>query len=215
MRSVAPGMVIREVQRSVVSRYWTTVRAGALARSTRFVDHTQRVFATRHATHASATVARQTLRERTTHASATHVERRLFVESSRNSSRSSFTERRLHSHEQRVFRALSTATHRTREESSRSHVQLVRPAMLVWRTAPQAQAEMPHGAAHASPPMTFSRPAARSAAAQELAPEAPRRATQHPLRPGDLDPALLDRLTDDVIRRVEKRVRIERERRGL
>jgi len=31
----------------------------------------------------------------------------------------------------------------------------------------------------------------------------------------DLDPALLDRLTDDVIRRVERHVRIERERRGL
>jgi hypothetical protein len=31
----------------------------------------------------------------------------------------------------------------------------------------------------------------------------------------DLDPRLVDRLTDDVIRRVERRVRIERERRGL
>ena len=30
-----------------------------------------------------------------------------------------------------------------------------------------------------------------------------------------LDPALMDRLTDDVIRRVERRIRIERERRGL
>jgi hypothetical protein len=30
-----------------------------------------------------------------------------------------------------------------------------------------------------------------------------------------LDPALVDRLADDVIRRVERRVRIERERRGL
>jgi len=30
-----------------------------------------------------------------------------------------------------------------------------------------------------------------------------------------LDPVLLNRLTDDVIRRVEQRVRIERERRGL
>jgi hypothetical protein len=31
----------------------------------------------------------------------------------------------------------------------------------------------------------------------------------------DIDPRLMDRLTDDVIRRVERRVRIERERRGL
>jgi hypothetical protein len=30
-----------------------------------------------------------------------------------------------------------------------------------------------------------------------------------------LDPALVDRLTDDVIRQVERRVRIERERRGI
>jgi hypothetical protein len=30
-----------------------------------------------------------------------------------------------------------------------------------------------------------------------------------------LDPALVDRLTDDVIRRVEQRARIERQRRGL
>jgi hypothetical protein len=30
-----------------------------------------------------------------------------------------------------------------------------------------------------------------------------------------LDPALMDRLANDVIRRMEKRVRIERERRGL
>jgi len=31
----------------------------------------------------------------------------------------------------------------------------------------------------------------------------------------DFDPSLLNRLTDDVIRRVERRARIERERRGL
>ncbi|WP_460223190.1 hypothetical protein [Paraburkholderia terrae] len=31
----------------------------------------------------------------------------------------------------------------------------------------------------------------------------------------DVSPGLLDRLTDDVIRRVEQRVRIDRERRGL
>ena len=36
-----------------------------------------------------------------------------------------------------------------------------------------------------------------------------------PLRITQLDPALVDRLTDDVIRRVEQRARIERQRRGL
>ena len=35
------------------------------------------------------------------------------------------------------------------------------------------------------------------------------------VRMSDFEPGLMDRLTDDVIRRVERRVRIERERRGL
>ncbi|HEV8209501.1 MAG TPA: hypothetical protein VGP77_05245 [Vicinamibacterales bacterium] len=39
--------------------------------------------------------------------------------------------------------------------------------------------------------------------------------TRIPVRPGDFEPGVLDRLADDVIRRVERRVRIERERRGL
>jgi hypothetical protein len=36
-----------------------------------------------------------------------------------------------------------------------------------------------------------------------------------PVQPANLDPGFVDRLTDDVIRRVERRLRIERERRGL
>jgi hypothetical protein len=35
------------------------------------------------------------------------------------------------------------------------------------------------------------------------------------LHAASLDPALLERVTDQVISRVEKRVRIERERRGM
>jgi hypothetical protein len=35
------------------------------------------------------------------------------------------------------------------------------------------------------------------------------------LQAAQLDPGLVDRLTDDVIRRMEKRLRIERQRRGL
>jgi hypothetical protein len=30
-----------------------------------------------------------------------------------------------------------------------------------------------------------------------------------------LDPAMIDRLADDVMRRMERRIRIERERRGI
>jgi hypothetical protein len=35
------------------------------------------------------------------------------------------------------------------------------------------------------------------------------------LSPASFDPRLLDRLTDDVLRQVERRIRIERERSGL
>ena len=35
------------------------------------------------------------------------------------------------------------------------------------------------------------------------------------LQISDLDATVVERLTDDVIRRVERRVRIERERRGM
>jgi hypothetical protein len=35
------------------------------------------------------------------------------------------------------------------------------------------------------------------------------------VRYADFEPGLIDRLTNDVIHRVERRVRIERERRGL
>ena len=38
---------------------------------------------------------------------------------------------------------------------------------------------------------------------------------QATLRPQHLDPALIDRVTEDVIRRIDYRLRIERERRGL
>jgi hypothetical protein len=38
---------------------------------------------------------------------------------------------------------------------------------------------------------------------------------KHAVRLASLDPALVDRLADDVIRRVERRLRIERERRGI
>ena len=55
--------------------------------------------------------------------------------------------------------------------------------------------------------------AAANVATQQVALLAAKGAT--PERVTSLDPALIDRLADDVIRRVERHVRIERERRGL
>ncbi|HEX7153701.1 MAG TPA: hypothetical protein VF618_19595 [Thermoanaerobaculia bacterium] len=244
-RSFPPATVIRELRRSVMSRHWATDRVTTLAMSPRAASPTPRVFAARRAgVPVSAMTARQPFRLLTTHATATHVERRTLssvfttrranvpgsvqtthaerralFESVRKSATSSFserlTERRLSSHETRVFRTHSSATHRIREESARSGVQLVRPAVLVWRSAAQAQRESARETSFTNPLPAPSRPSARAAAAQEPAPDAPRRAAQRALQAGDLDPALLDRLTDDVIRRVERRVRIDRERRGL
>lgn len=178
------------------------------------------VFPTRRANvQVSADAARPPVRQLTTHVKTTHVARRALFESMRKSATSSFSERlserRLSSHEMRVFRTHSATTHRLREESKRSGVQVVLPAVLVWRTAPQAQTERARDTSFTNPLPVSARPSAGLVAAQAAAPEAARRSAQRALQAGDLDPALLNRLTDDVIRRVERRVRIDRERRGL
>jgi hypothetical protein len=57
----------------------------------------------------------------------------------------------------------------------------------------------------------------RRSAAVETSPPAvadPVPASRPPLRIEDFDASLVDRLADNVIHRVERRVRIERERRG-
>ena len=104
---------------------------------------------------------------------------------------------------------------RLQEEDNPSPGQFARTPALVWRAAPRPQPETGGEGAVANPAMSLSRLPARSAALPETAPEAPRRSARAALQAADFDPALLDRLTDDVIRRVERRVRIERERRGL
>jgi hypothetical protein len=60
----------------------------------------------------------------------------------------------------------------------------------------------------------------RSAGRSFTTAEEPVKATPHFARAeaapvATLDPSVMDRLADDVIRRVEQRIRIERERRGL
>jgi hypothetical protein len=58
-------------------------------------------------------------------------------------------------------------------------------------------------------------PAAIQSSIGTPAPRAGRGDATAPLQMSELDPRLVDRLTDTVIRSVERRVRIERERRGL
>lgn len=89
---------------------------------------------------------------------------------------------------------------------------------MVWRTPAAAPAGTSPGMAR-DPAVRPAREAASTAPLARtpgsgLGADAPARAVP-PLRATVLDPALADRLVDDVVRRVEKRLRIERERRGL
>jgi hypothetical protein len=107
---------------------------------------------------------------------------------------------------------------------------------LDWRGA--APANAPRVRAVASAPMTWrstapsapgdvefprERSAATSAAAEASVAASPRAAAPvavvpsapSPAQMKELDPRMIDRLADDVIRRVERRARIERERRGV
>jgi hypothetical protein len=87
---------------------------------------------------------------------------------------------------------------------------------LVWRRLQRLSDGAVDGARAMVAPPSFQRALARPPSSPESAPPAPPFSGPRATSPAtQLDPALLDRLTDDVIRRVERRVRIERERRGL
>jgi hypothetical protein len=96
-----------------------------------------------------------------------------------------------------------------------SHQGIVRPPELVYRRELRPRTEIAGQPSCPSPAVSSPRSPVRSVAGQEAAPEVSLSGRPAALRVTDLDPAFLDRLTDDVIRRVERRVRIERERRGL
>jgi hypothetical protein len=97
-----------------------------------------------------------------------------------------------------------------------SEVSVNRGLDLVWRgpmaIAPAAfdGAAPQHSVTALAALSTSMDPAPAAATAQD----APRR-ERDALRALALDPAVADRLADDVIRRVERRIRIERERRGI
>ncbi|MEO8519787.1 MAG: hypothetical protein ABI603_00405 [Acidobacteriota bacterium] len=87
---------------------------------------------------------------------------------------------------------------------------------LVWRAVGAESSRVSASSGRSiesvsAPPASSTRPTAGPSpqAAADAAPARP------PVRTSDFEPGVLDRLTDDVIRRVERRVRIERERRGL
>lgn len=87
---------------------------------------------------------------------------------------------------------------------------------LVWRRVTRTATDIAERARDSQSSESFVRTPVRSVSSDEpassLSPRVERASSQQMTQ---LDPAVLDRLTDDVIRRVEQRVRIERQRRGL
>lgn len=100
-------------------------------------------------------------------------------------------------------------------ENKPLRVQFDRPEEFVWRRVTHSLAEVADTERRQEFSNSYERPASGSFQSQEAA-HVPVTFEQ-PAAPQitKLDPSLLDRLTEDVIRRVEQRARIERERRGL
>jgi len=88
---------------------------------------------------------------------------------------------------------------------------------LIWRKDRSLRGDAAQEAA-SSEPQVAGRPAMAMAAGTTVAqsPSRPERTqARKPMSLSDLEPSFVDRLAEDVIRRVERRARIERERRGL
>ncbi len=125
---------------------------------------------------------------------------------------------------QRYWRLPDGARSRTHENSrredraqtTRSAPQLYRTEELVWRHVSKTTTEINDRVRHLETIEPSERPSVRSASNQQTAVDVARMMEQVAATPiTKLHPALIDRLANDVIRRVEQRVRIERERRGL
>jgi hypothetical protein len=81
------------------------------------------------------------------------------------------------------------------------------PVALVWRSPSDKTASSSHSA--------NTRRTQSSAAPPPQMPAAPRASEQAVVRAAALEPGLAERLADDVIRRIDRRARIERERKGM
>lgn len=87
---------------------------------------------------------------------------------------------------------------------------------LVWRRVSKSTTEITERVRHLESFVSSDGPSSRPVANEQTAVEVARAIeTVRAMPVTKLDPALMDRLANDVIRRVEQRVRIERERRGL
>jgi hypothetical protein len=233
-RRVFPAAAaIREGRGSVVNRRWTSIRTATLAMQSRRIDRPPRVLQGAITAVPKADVSAPPLRRSPAAtvlsviaAPVAYRSRPAFVEPLRKvmRARKSPIERAQTFETPSPFRWRDVHMIRVhppvvgeavpRHSPAITTSQVSRPPELVYRR--EARTDSVDEPSPAAGTASSSRSAGRSVAAQESAPElSPHSVRAAALRVTDLDPALLDRLTDDVIRRVERRVRIERERRGL
>lgn len=91
----------------------------------------------------------------------------------------------------------------------------LRSVELVWRKSPTDTAVLKPGEPAGIPLSSLTPPATPGRSPNAARTTAQVLATNAPIGMKALDPALADRLADDVVRRIERRLRIERERRGI
>ncbi len=106
--------------------------------------------------------------------------------------------------------------HSERARESTVLTQYQRTEELVWRRLSKTTTDITERVRHLESIVSSEQPSSRSASSQQstvAVASAMEAVAAMPVT--KLDPALMDRLANDVIRRVEQRVRIERERRGL
>lgn len=109
-----------------------------------------------------------------------------------------------------------SATTRARDEARSSNGTSVRSPALVWRAhAAHENSFANRGSGGQATFPSLESSTQHAAARVALAHGAQGADAKSVDRLASLDPALVDRLAEDVIGRVERRVRIERERRGI
>jgi hypothetical protein len=99
-----------------------------------------------------------------------------------------------------------------------NHVEFFSSApKLIWRQVVSAKMNDSHESVSQAQRIAVDEamPTAARTRTTGVTQSAPEPVPHKPARLSDLEPSFVDRLTDDVIRRVERRARIERERRGL
>ena len=92
-------------------------------------------------------------------------------------------------------------------------VRVVPAAPMTWRSAAQTPVDAPLASRVAAAPVVAATPLPDGNSVSRGQSAVHSAAAPAPI--AELDPRVMDRLADDVIRRVERRARIERERRGV